>query len=144
MSNSRKKRRDLYRARQIHWEDVWELPLKLDCCDTYAYSKNDTMALTFEADTEYQIKNARRIVQIINGEAEPNPGEAWVHNGVDFYTQDKNYEEAASGWCYVFCVRGWGHLIGTGGLNLPVKGAARIQDDFVEYILSRLNSKSNV
>lgn len=142
MSNSRKKRRDLYRARQIHWEDVWEMPLHIDCCDSYAYSKNDTMALTFEADTEYQIKNARRIVRIINGEEDPNPGEAWVKNGVDFYTQDKNYEEAASGWCYVFCVRGWGHLTGS-AMRLPLKGAARIQDDFVEYILKQLNSKSN-
>ena len=140
MSNSRKKRRDLYKARQIHWEDVWEMPLHLDCCDSYAYSQNDTMALTFEADTEYQIKNARRIVAIINGEAKPNPQETWVKNGPDFYTQDQNYEEAMQGWHYVFCARGWGHLTGTGAMNLPYKEAERIQDEFCDYILSKLNS----
>ena len=139
--NSRKKRRDAYRASQISWEEVWELPLHLDECDTYADSKNGTMALTFDADTEYRIKNARRIVKIINGEAKPNPGEVWVHNGVDFYTQDKHYEEHSNGWCYVFCVRGRGHLTGTGGLHLPEKGAARIQDDFIAYILKRLNGE---
>lgn len=139
--NSRKKRRDAFRAKQIRWEDVWEMPLHLDCCDSYAYSQNDVMALTFEADTEYQIKNARRIVAIINGKAKPNTGEEWVVRGVDFFTQDANYEEQAEGWNYVFCVRGWGHLTGTGGLRLPEKGAARIQDDFIAYILKRLNGE---
>lgn len=143
--NSRKKRRDLYKAKQISWQDVWEMPLHLDkYSDSYAYSKNDTMALTFEADTVYQIKNARRIVRIINGEEKPRPGETWVVNGaVDFYTQDKNYEapEGACGFAYVFCVRGWGHLTGTGAMNLPIKEAERIQDEFVKYILGKLNGE---
>jgi hypothetical protein len=140
-SNSRKKRRDAWRAKQISWREVWELPLKLDTCDSYAYSANKTMALTFESDTEYQCRNARRIVQIINGEVEPREGERWINNGVDFYTQDKNYgEEPPCAWCYVFCVRGWGHLTGS-PMRLPEKGAARIQDDFIAYILEKLNSK---
>ena len=40
---------------------------------------------------------------------------------------------------YAFCVRGWGHLIGTGGLNLSIDTAKKIQDGFISYILSRLN-----
>lgn len=141
--NSRKKRRDLFRARKIHWQDVWEMPLRLDkYSDSYAFSQNDTMALTFEADTKYQIENARRIVRIINGEENPKPGEEWVVRGVDFFTQDTNYEEEAQGWNYVFCVRGWGHLTGTGAMNLPVKEAERIQDEFVHFILEKLNSQA--
>ena len=140
--NSRKKRRDLFRARKIHWQDVWEMPLRLDeYSDSYAYSQNDTMALTFEADTKYQIENARRIVRIINGEETPKPGEEWVVRGVDFFTQDANYEEQAEGWNYVFCVRGWGHLTGTGAMNLPVKEAERIQDEFSHFILEKLNAQ---
>ena len=68
--NSRKKRRDNYRASQIHWQDVWELPLKLDECDSYAFSANRVMALTFAADTKEQIYEAHKIVSIINGEQE--------------------------------------------------------------------------
>lgn len=139
--NSRKKRRDLFRARKIHWQDVWEMPLRLDEYSySYAYSQNDTMALTFEADTKYQIENARRIVRIINGEESPKPGEEWVVRGVDFFTQDENYKEEAQGWNYVFCVRGWGHLTGTGAMNLPVKEAERIQDEFARFILEKLNA----
>lgn len=36
-------------------------------------------------------------------------------------------------------VRGWGHLIGSGGHNLPPRKAAEIQDEFAEYIVERLN-----
>jgi len=131
--NSRKKRRDAYRAGQIDWLDVWELPLHLDECDTYAYSKNGTMALTFDADTEEQILEARKIVAIINGEEEPDRQHEYVHNGyADIYCDAERF---------VFSVRGWGHLTGTGGLHLPEKGAARIQDDFIAYILKRLNGE---
>lgn len=131
--NSRKKRRDAYRASQISWEDVWELPLHLDECDTYAYSKNGTMALTFDADTEEQILEARKIVAIINGEQESDRQHEYVHNGsADIYCDAERF---------VFSVRGWGHLTGTGGLHLPEKGAARIQDDFIAYILKRLNGE---
>ncbi len=42
---------------------------------------------------------------------------------------------------FVFSVRGWGHLTGIGGLHLPENGAARIQDDFIAYILKRLNGE---
>ncbi len=131
--NSRKKRRDAFRAKQIRWEDVWELPLHLDECDTYAFAKNGTMALTFEANTKEEILEARKIVAIINGEAESDREHEYVHNGyADIYRDAESF---------VFSVRGWGHLTGTGGLRLPEKGASRIQDDFIAYILKRLNGE---
>ena len=140
--NSRKRRRELQRARNIHWQDVWEIPLRLDVYgDQYAYSQNDVMALTFEASTEYMAENARRIVRIINGEERPRPGEEWVNSCVDFFTHDENYEEEIEGWNYVFCVRGWGHLTGTSALHLPEKEAERIQDEFVMYIIDKLAGK---
>lgn len=35
-------------------------------------------------------------------------------------------------------VRGWGYLVGTGGLNLPEEEAAKIQDDFGNWIVETL------
>ena len=35
---------------------------------------------------------------------------------------------------YIFCVRGWGGLTGTGALNLSQDKAAKIQDDFCDFI----------
>lgn len=34
----------------------------------------------------------------------------------------------------MFSIRGWGHLTGTGGLNLPDDEAQLIQDDLGEYV----------
>ena len=131
-SNSRKRRRDAWRAKQIQWQDVWELPLKLDECDSDAFSTNGVMALTFDAYTEEQIHEARRIVAIINGEQPSDGAHEYVHNGcADIYCDAERF---------VFSVRGWGHLTGS-PMRLPVKSAARIQDDFIAYILARLNGE---
>lgn len=35
-------------------------------------------------------------------------------------------------------IRGWGHLTGIGGLHLPEQEAAKIQDDFANYIVKQL------
>lgn len=38
-------------------------------------------------------------------------------------------------------IRGWGHLTGTGGLNLSEKIASEIQDDLGNYLVEQLNKK---
>jgi len=42
----------------------------------------------------------------------------------------------------VISIRGYGHLTGTGGLNLPEHIADAVQDRFGEYLLSILNGKN--
>jgi len=91
------------------------------------------MALTFEGESKEAILEARKIVAIINGEEESDRQHEYTHNGYADIFRDAE--------SYVFCVRGWGHLTGTGGLRLPEKGAAKIQDDFIAYILKRLNGE---
>ena len=60
----------------------------------------------------------------------------------------KNFKEWQAKGCdilyqgeYAFCVRGWGYLISQAGLNLSIDVARKIQDEFISYILSRLNGK---
>lgn len=38
-------------------------------------------------------------------------------------------------------IRGWGHLTGCGALNLPDHEAAKIQDDFGEWIVKKLKQE---
>lgn len=38
----------------------------------------------------------------------------------------------------ILIIRGWGHLTGCGALNLPSEEAAKIQDDFRDWIISKL------
>lgn len=44
-------------------------------------------------------------------------------------------------WFKIMLVRGWGYLIGTGGLNLSAEEAAKIQDDFGNWIVETLSKK---
>lgn len=41
----------------------------------------------------------------------------------------------------VILIRGWGHLTGGGALNLPYREAAKIQDDFGEWIVKKLKQE---
>lgn len=41
----------------------------------------------------------------------------------------------------VILLRGWGHLTGCGALNLPGHEAAKIQDDFGEWIVKKLKQE---
>lgn len=41
----------------------------------------------------------------------------------------------------VILIRGWGHLTGRGALNLSPEEAAKIQDDFGEWIVKKLKQE---
>lgn len=116
------------------WEDVWELPLsKYDYVD-YVDSSNGVLALShFKNEWAFDKDDAaiNKIVSIINGEIDSDFLPEWEADGCDILYQG----------AYAFCVRGWGYLTGTGGLNLPSSVAEKIQDEFISYILSRLNGK---
>ena len=116
------------------WEDVWELPLsKYEYVD-YVDSSNGVLALShFKDEWTFDEDDAaiNKIVSIINGEIDSDFLPEWEADGCDILYQG----------AYAFCVRGWGYLTGTGGLNLPEDVAAKIQDEFISYILSRLNGK---
>ena len=117
----------------LGFRDVWTLPLKMDDY-SYAWDQNNVMALTFEdgctAEEFYAMRKlAKDVVAVINGEKESDSKGRWTHEVCDFFLDGE----------YVFCVRGWGHLTGTGALYLTTEGAERIQDEFIDYIYNRLN-----
>ena len=115
-------------AESIHWNDVYKLPLHADHHGSYAWTPDDTMALDFDFDVEMKVRE--EIIATINGEKESSTKGKWyVANAIDFFLDG----------VYMFCVRGWGHLTGTGAMHLPEESAARIQDEFVKYIISRIN-----
>ena len=124
----------------MNWQDYYKLPLKLDLDENgvlfgnYAWAKDEDgdysiMALTFEDNIPST--SIKKIVNIINGTEENRFDilKFQVKDSVDFYFNGK----------YHFCVRGWGGLTGIGGLNLSTIEAEKVQDEFINYILSRLN-----
>lgn len=110
--------------KNITWERVYELPLEYDGYN-YAWAKNGTMSLMFEF--ELKTEDCQRIVDIINGDRK-GIIKGLFHDEHEFFIEDQ----------YIFCVRGWGYLTGVGGLNLPPEKAAKIQDEFIQFILKKL------
>ena len=110
------------------WRKYYKLPLKLDY--SYAFASNNTMALTFNNDIPRDIQQL--IVDRINDE---NNCEADYYVIPDLKVDGVDFSDGPTN---LFCVRGWGGLIGIGGLNLSEKKAAKIQDDFVDYIIKQL------
>ena len=119
----------------IKWKDIWQFPLsKFDDLD-YVYSSNGVLAISnFRDDWEFEDATINKIVSIINRETESDFLPEWQAKGCDILYQGE----------YAFCVRGWGHLIGIGGLNLSTDIAEKIQDGFISYILSRLNGEAKL
>ena len=116
----------------IKWQDVWKLPLsKFEDID-YIYSSNGVLILSdFKDEWCFNEKIINKIVDIINGDIESDFLPEWQNKGLNILYQGE----------YAFCIRGWGYLVGPGGLKLPTDIAEKIQDEFILYILNRLNGK---
>ncbi len=71
----------------------------------------------------------RKLASILNGEEKPSGGTTYVYDSPEIYADGK----------LLLVVRGWGHLTGSGGLNLHLEEAERIQDQFAECVISKLN-----
>lgn len=114
------------KKKELTFKDVYQLPLKIDkFCPFYTYSSNGVM--TFD-NLIYEEKTLNDILAMLNGDSKT------------FITNDVTYEngEIKIDNRPIFEVRGWGHLTGCGALNLPAEKAAKIQDDFANWVVNKL------
>lgn len=106
-----------------HYNEIFVSPFSLDTYSSYVWDKNGHMTFTCLTNNEYLLQ---KLVDKINGNSkECFP--ATLHDSV-IYIEGKK----------ALLMRGWGRLTGTGGLNLPSKEAAKIQDDFCEWVVKTL------
>lgn len=104
--------------------DIFKGPFKADECSCYIWCNGGTQ-VCFDVMDERDAALGKRIAACLNNE----PGAKRFDNiGV---SADGQY--ICDGHSPLLCVRGWGCLTGTGGLNLPADEARRIQDDFVRW-----------
>lgn len=106
--------------------DVYKPPFKSD--GVFIWSSNDVMALMDASEYDNSEEMMYRLAAILNGEIEP--------------ATRKDYEcndpEICLGGKVLFVVRGWGHLTGAGGLGLAFEEAVAIQDEFAQWVISKL------
>ncbi len=112
------------KKQKLKWEDVYQLPLWYDDV-TYAFSKNNVMTLDF--DDCVTNEQAKKIISLINRETECKG--VVKANCISLVAHIDNE-------LIPFDIRGWGYL--RGKLNLSIKKSERIQDDFIKYIINKI------
>ena len=123
-----------------NWTECYKLPLHSDdeyCM--YAWDADGHTALNFynslcDETVDFisgEKERINHIIDIINGECPTDYEAKWTvgDDVTEIYYKGK----------FQFLVRGWGYLTGCGGLNLPEDLAAKMQDEFIAYILDKLN-----
>lgn len=121
----------------MNWQDVYKLPLH-NLGPVKAFSSNSIMAYDY-LDWKQPQEYYDHIVAIINGDIDSNSICQCINEGCIIFKVNPNGSKIP-----ILRIRGWGHLTGVGGLHLPSEEAAKIQDSFTNYIVERLNSKTNV
>ena len=122
----------------MNWQDIYKLPLKVDdYCPIITWTADKQRAFDWCVDVSPE--KQQELIDVINGTKQ--------HQfKYKFYREDSYIfsENPVFGNEPVLSIRGWGYLTGTGGLHLSSEKAAEIQDSFANYIVERLNSKTNV
>lgn len=114
----------------MDFNEAYKFPLQIDPDTWYVWTADHTMAFNYFFDNPSYIN---QLIRKINGETVPELEYSKpfsITNSLNILDKFGNM---------VLFARGWGHLIGSGALNLDAKEAAKIQNDFLEYCVNQLN-----
>lgn len=129
-----------------NFKEVYKFPLKnVEVCPFMVMTADNQRAFDFEwqAWPTYEKglgidgKSIHDIIAKLNGD-----GSIILENYYNFSYNDGEiwaFSAKAKKKKHIMLIRGWGHLIGTGGLHLKDEDAAKIQDDFGKFIVETLN-----
>lgn len=117
--------------KQLDWKEVWHGLFRYDHYG-YIWDRDNVMTFSVNDLTEENDKQmadlCSSIVAALNGEeVRKKYSGLFVKDGCDLY---KGEELLGS-------FRGWGHL--TGGLKLESVQAARVQDQLIKYVLTKIS-----
>lgn len=132
-------------------------PFEVDEYGSYLLSTEGDMAFDFYGCDELLISHKKQLAVHLNSESilcpgfqgqfvigtHPEDGYVQFSDHADgkfcaIWYKDDTLPDAAKA---IMTVRGWGHLTGIGGHNLPAPEAAQIQDGFLEWAVARLNER---
>ena len=110
------------------YRDIYQPPFRVGMFDIYTHSCNGVK--TFTAFGDEAKTHMCRIVSLLNGESTEKYDKSDVK--VD---KCKLYVKGN-----LIMVRGWGTLIGVGGYHIPSEEAAKIQDDFISWVVDTITT----
>lgn len=128
---NKKKQLHAINIEDLTFRDVYHFPLKTTD-HSWVHDSDNNFIFQFEKIG----KSTRdRVVSILNSEQEvKNRNKMRNEDGLIQIFSDNE-------WHDFILIRGWGNLTGTGGYNLPVEKAVKIQDTLAEYIMEKLAEK---
>lgn len=114
-----------------NWEDYFKLPLKEDQYDpSMVWTEDNKKA--FDISREVDSISCKLIVDKLNGKNKIPFNVNFTYDNGTIYLVGKTYID----------IRSWGRLTGTGGgLGLHPDIAAKIQDNFAEWIIKKLKEE---
>lgn len=112
--------------KELTFKDVYAPPFRIVDLSIYVYSSNGIKTFTAFGDKAQAHMN--HIVGLLNGEASEKYDKSDV--SVD---KDKLYVKD----CMIM-VRGWGALTGSGGYGFNPTVAAKIQDNFIQWVVDTI------
>ena len=125
------------------WQDAYKLPLKLwGIGEVKVFTADNSMAFDFMFEMFYDMYPKMKIIPgdskldviaLINGEKKGK-----VEGEVTYNQKEQTIDVDGQP---ILLIRGWGHLTGTGGLNLQPEQAAFLQDQFGQYIADTLSGR---
>lgn len=120
------------------FKDAFKFPLKF--YHGMVFTADNNRAIDFAKKWHYPNgffiteSSAREVIKLINGE------DGRMQTDLKLKLEDGVIYTYVNGEPQEFIIiRGWGHLTGTGGLNLRDDLAMQIQDDFAAHILKVLS-----
>ena len=127
----------------MNFKDVYKLPLERYAGIDKVYHAGGHMAFDFlrryrmeDEDVVHVAEDSQeKIVNILNGRDKQRIEHLLKYE--DGYISIQREGK----WFKIMLIRGWGYLIGAGGLNLPAEEAVKIQDDFGNWIVETLSKK---
>lgn len=112
----------------MDFKEIYKLPFRIIIDGMCAMSSNNVKTFTaFDPASQVELK---RIIDILNGDST--------------IKYDRNSIRAEKDAIYVnkesiILVRGWGYLTGSGGLGMNPNDAAKLQDEFIEWIVDTIS-----
>lgn len=112
----------------MKFDEIYKPPFH-EILDFWVYTQENVRCFDWIARIDSQTR--KELIRILNGNSKKR-----VKHEVRY---DKRI--VSINGANIIRIRGWGHLTGGGALNLPDHEAAKIQDDFGEWIVKKLKQE---
>lgn len=118
--------------KEKRFDEIFKRPFITDnMCFVYAQGDYDITCLDFDARSFHDFETVKKVVATMNG--------GTGHNLTVDYVNRDNQEFSING--LKFRVRGWGYLTGSGAKRLSDENAAKIQDDFMDWVIKLFSNE---